>query len=333
MISFIILNLTLILSSLIFYLFHKKTFFKSIVLYDNPDNLRKLHKNPVPLISGIIILQFLILNLMLEYLNNNIGLKILIILISLYILFFFVGFFDDKTQILPLIRSFIIISLLFLFLPLDETLVVKNIFIEKYNLNINLNQGAIFFSVLCVYFFYNFFNFIDGTNGVAITVALFWLAFNYLNGAFLQNITLSIFLCLSFLLILNLKGKIFLGNCGTSLLSIFISILFITNYNKSFIEVDEIFLVMFLPFIDSIRVTINRIIKNKSPFVGDRNHLHHLLEGFCSEKYIFVFYLVLTMLPYLSSLYIKSVISLSFSIFFYFLLIFILKNFKKKFNK
>ena len=69
-------------------------------------------------------------------------------------------------------------------------------------------------------------------------------------------------------------------------ISIFISILFITNYNKSFIEVDEIFLVMFLPFIDSIRVTINRIIKNKSPFVGDRNHLHHLLESFVPKIYL-----------------------------------------------
>jgi uncharacterized membrane protein len=35
--------------------------------------------------------------------------------------------------------------------------------------------------------------------------------------------------------------------------------------------------VLFIPIIDTVRVMVVRIYKRKSPFVGDRNHIHHLL--------------------------------------------------------
>ena len=47
------------------------------------------------------------------------------------------------------------------------------------------------------------------------------------------------------ILIYNLKGKIFLGNSGTSLISIFISLALINNYNLGLILADEIIFLLF----------------------------------------------------------------------------------------
>jgi hypothetical protein len=48
--------------------------------------------------------------------------------------------------------------------------------------------------------------------------------------------------------------------------------------------------VLFIPVIDTIRVMVLRIYKGKSPFVGDRNHIHHLLlrKGYSHMKVTFM---------------------------------------------
>ena len=43
------------------------------------------------------------------------------------------------------------------------------------------------------------------------------------------------------------------------------------------IYVDDIFILMMVPRLDFIRIFIERIYKGKNLFLGDKNHLHHLL--------------------------------------------------------
>ena len=38
-----------------------------------------------------------------------------------------------------------------------------------------LNQASIFFTIFCIYFFYNSLNFSDGYNGISITLSLYIL--------------------------------------------------------------------------------------------------------------------------------------------------------------
>ena len=39
------------------------------------------------------------------------------------------------------------------------------------------------------------------------------------------------------------------------------------------------FLLLLLPGLDLLRLTFIRLLKNKNPFYGDRNHIHHLLTN------------------------------------------------------
>jgi UDP-GlcNAc:undecaprenyl-phosphate GlcNAc-1-phosphate transferase len=81
------------------------------------------------------------------------------------------------------------------------------------------------------------------------------------------------------ILYLNYKSKLFIGNNGTLFFGALFSILFIYHYNfmQKVISADEIFLYLSIPGFDFLRVSLSRLYRNKNIFLGDKNHLHHLL--------------------------------------------------------
>ena len=114
-----------------------------------------------------------------------------------------------------------------------------------------------------------------------------------------------------------------MGNSGSSLLSIIFSTFFILNYNnEGQIKCDEIFLLMFIPGIDSIRISLQRLYKNQSPFMADKMHLHHLLLRVFNIKYIFLVYFLISAVPYLLTQFLSTVFALMVSFIFYFILFF-----------
>jgi len=68
-------------------------------------------------------------------------------------------------------------------------------------------------------------------------------------------------------------ARIFLGFSGTMILGFMLAVLSILSGAKLAVAL----LVLLLPAVDSIYTGVRRILSRKSPFYGDRNHLHHLL--------------------------------------------------------
>ena len=85
---------------------------------------------------------------------------------------------------------------------------------------------------------------------------------------------------LLFFLILNFKGKVFLGESGILILAFIIGYIFIksSNNQNNLFFADEIFMIMALPGIDMFRLFIIRIYNGKNPFSPDMNHIHHLIS-------------------------------------------------------
>ena len=83
------------------------------------------------------------------------------------------------------------------------------------------------------------------------------------------------------------------------------------------VKCDEILLLMFIPGIDSIRVSLQRVYKGQSPLVADNTHLHHLLLNFINMRYIFLIYVLISALPFLLTLFLSTIISLIISFLFY----------------
>ena len=212
-------------------------------------------------------------------------------------------------------------------IPLNDKLIVNTLIFKDFDLIIDLNQANIFFTIFCIYFFFNLVNFSDGANGITLSLGIFWLLIFIIFGSINREFLIFLLLSITLILLFNLKEKIFLGNNGSNLISIVFAVLFIINYNLDYsLKCDEIFLLMFLPAIDSLRVTLARIIKNKSPFDPDKNHFHHLLIDKFNKNIVFLPYTALSVIPFALSIYLNTIIVFISSLIGYFVIYLLIKR-------
>ena len=314
----------LVISGLIF--FYDKID-KKRIFFDNPDGSRKIHKKSIPAIGGFLIVFHVIINLIFFKDIFEFSNKFISIIIFLVCYFLTIGLLDDRKNLSPLSKIILIFAVLLICIPLDENLVLENLAFKDSTYIIQLNEGSLIFTILSIFFLYNFLNFSDGSNGIALSVTIYWvlLLLLYKNFNFLFLITILILL--SVLFFFNVINKIFLGNNGVNVLSILLSLLFIISYNtQGILRVDEILLIMLMPAIDALRVTIERILKNKSPLLPDRNHFHHLLEKKIKQNFVFIPYILFTVFPFFMSFFVKTYYSFFISAFCYALTIYKLKK-------
>lgn len=95
---------------------------------------------------------------------------------------------------------------------------------------------------------------------------------------------------LGFLIYNYYPAKIFPGDSGSYFLGFLIAVLSILSGAK----VGTAVLVMAIPLVDGVFTVIRRMMEKKSPFLGDRKHLHHrLLELGLSQRAVSLFYWLL----------------------------------------
>jgi UDP-GlcNAc:undecaprenyl-phosphate GlcNAc-1-phosphate transferase len=70
----------------------------------------------------------------------------------------------------------------------------------------------------------------------------------------------------------------FLGDSGSLFIAFIVGYFSIILYQKDFFKSDDIIILMIVPGFDMFRLFVQRILKKKNPFIGDLNHLHHLLK-------------------------------------------------------
>jgi UDP-GlcNAc:undecaprenyl-phosphate GlcNAc-1-phosphate transferase len=316
-----------------FILFCKIEFFsKKINIYDNPNNIRKIHKFKIPRIGGI----FLMINVLLIFFIDNFITEILIfepnnkmkilILITLFFIFL-IGFYDDKNDLKASIKFLLFFFIYIPIINLDKTLHIN--YLEFSFLNkIYISQISIFFSILCFILFLNFSNMYDGINGLSVfffSICLIFLAIK--TGQITFFILLLIFSF--YFLINNIKNKLFLGDLGVYIYSFIISYSLIKTYNiKKNIFCDEILVLILFPALDMLRVIFTRILIGKNPFTADNLHLHHLIFKVNQSHNKTLIILALSKLISMFILIIFGAITgLIFSIIVYTLLLFL--SFKK----
>ena len=297
-------------------------FFSPIVkvlnCYDHPNYLRKIHKKKISKVGGFLI----IFNIIIFYTISSYSMIILkedFFFIIGCILFFLLGYFDDKNDFNAYLKFFFQIIFLFLLVIFNKNFSINNFYIAFLDKKILLGQFDIFFTILCCLLFINAFNMLDGINLSAGIYTLLLLVFLYLH----QNSIIFIVLMSSiiFFLIKNYQNKLFLGNNGSYLLGFILSFFFINLNSTKVISVEEIILPMIIPGLDMLRLYVQRVYNKKNPFKADLNHLHHLLlKKFSYNKAINYLLLILS-LPIFLSFFVsssKKIYLIGFIIFFYF---------------
>ena len=275
-------------------------------ILDVPDQARKIHDHPIPFLGGVAI-YFSFLIALLFYLKfghpdflvvpmkffNGIIFGGLVLIIG--------GVLDDKFNLPP--------KLLWLFPALASLIVVwsgigvgikelSNPFGNPISLNYSL--FAIPFSAIFIWlwmmgmiFTTKFLDGLDGLcSGVAFIACLTMFALS-LGPKINQPITaeLAIILAgalLGYLIYAFFPASIFLGEGGSTFLGFMLGVLSVILGGK----IATALLVMGIPILDVAWVIIKRIWYHRSPFKGDRQHLHFKLldVGLTQRQAVLVLY-------------------------------------------
>ena len=256
-------------------------------LFDEPDE-RKVHKGVIPTMGGLAIFAGLTLACLL-------GVQFAVApefqyIIGALLIMFFIGIKDD---ILVISASKKFIAQL-----IATSLIVYFGQIELNNLYgflgiTDIHPAASFIlSLVAIIGITNAINLIDGIDGLAGSVGL---VICLILGAYfisIGNISYSVFAfsmasaLLGFLIYNFSPAKIFMGDTGSLLLGVVVSILVIKFINIEGLNQHYLpsasapvvgFAILMVPIFDTLRVFGRRILNRKSPFSPDRTHLHHYL--------------------------------------------------------
>lgn len=254
-------------------------------------NKRTAHEGGVPNIGGINIFSSFIIS----YLLFSVGEIDRVILAGMYFILL-VGFLDDMIELSPLKKLFgELIAGFLLIVIADIRLTSLHGFLGFEYIPDIISYPLSFFVYLLVI---NGLNLIDGVDGLAsglgIMICMFFGIYFQLNDmADLAMMAYSFVGALLIFFIYNVFGnhsKIFMGDSGALVLGYTIYLLIVAFCELNAYDmgrVDAVLImksapvvvicVLAVPLIDTFRVMITRIKKRQSPFVADKNHVHHLL--------------------------------------------------------
>jgi UDP-GlcNAc:undecaprenyl-phosphate GlcNAc-1-phosphate transferase len=265
-------------------------------LTDKPGPI-KIHQDGIPTLGGIGIFLGFASGFLISVNENIDGVSSFM---AALIVLLFIGIKDDLLQITPgkkiiiQVCSGLIISIftnlrftcLHGFLGINEIPVVISFFI------------TIFLVVIII----NSFNLIDGIDGLASSIGIiacipygtwFWFSGDY-GYAIMASALIG---ALSVFLLFNVskgKNKIFMGDTGSMVIGFIVAVMTIrfneinaggNSIHKLVSSPSISVAILIVPLFDTFRVIIIRLIRNKSLFIGDNRHIHHLLlRTGCTHK-------------------------------------------------
>jgi len=285
-------------------------------IFDIPDDQRKTHKTPVPLLGGIAVYVSFWLVVLYLLMHPIYGIDIFKTkLIGVFIassILIIMGLVDDVKQLSAKIRLAItavaaLVAILFgiglekVTNPLGGGIInLGNFFI--------LAEILIFFWLMGMMYTTKILDGLDGLVGGIATIGAFMILFLTNTAKYFQpNVGLlsAVFAgaCLGFLFFNFYPAKIFLGEGGSLFMGFILGILAIIGGGKFATAL----LVMAIPILDLIRVMAVRVRKKHSIFKGDREHLHFRLvdAGFSQRQAVILLYSVATIFG-ITTLFLQS---------------------------
>ena len=303
-------------------------------LVDLPNN-RKIHKKPIANTGGFAI----IISLLFALQALDVFDKILGLILSISFLISIVGLIDDKFHLNTGGKLSLQIIPIF-YLIIFENLTLNHIGAYNYFI-LELGSFTVPFTLLCVLFLTNAFNYFDGMDGtlsfttISVLVILYFLVpdKNFQLFLIMILIPIIIFLCFNFSL-LGLP-KVFLGDSGSLLLGFIISFILIYLANQKLIHPILLAWSVTIFVYEFLSINIIRLKNKQNPFKAGTDHLHH--RFFEKNKSIFLtnfliasLNIILFIIGYLSFLFINELVSLIlFLVFFMIFLILRNNTFKK----
>ncbi|MDC1050749.1 MraY family glycosyltransferase [Candidatus Marinimicrobia bacterium] len=311
--TIILFSLSFVISSICIPLIIKVA--KKNALYSSRQGERHIHTGLIPRIGGVaLVIGFIFSQLYLILvtpLNPSVYIEYYFLIFS-FIILFILGLLDDIVDVKSYLKFFvqILVSIILVW----KADVRIDSFHGIWGINYLPDIVSYIFSILVLVFFINAYNLIDGLDGLSCSIGLYSLTcflviflFNqvYLESMLLISIMGSLF---GFFFYNKFPAKIFMGDSGTLSIGLLIAYFSIKvsmlplDYNGVCNPVFAM-VVLSYPVIDTLRVFFRRIISGVSPFVADRNHIHHILfdlgYGHTKSTILIIFFsVIITFITY-----------------------------------
>jgi len=279
----------------------------NIGLVDRP-NHRKKHLGHIPLVGGISIFIAVVIGFLTAQIDLNQQKNLLLAMLIVV----GVGVLDDHNDLSTRSRVLFHIIAALVVVSIDGIALNSLGWIFGFS-EFKLHTWSVFFTVFAVVGVMNAINMSDGIDGLSGLLSFIVLSFisyfSYIEG-YADYLIISLLICCALVpfLLFNLgifgkSRKVFMGDAGTTLLGLLIAVLLIAlsqGDSIAFRPVTALWLLA-IPLIDTFTIMSRRIIKGKSPFKADREHLHHFFvrSGISDRKALLIIVLLSSSIAFL----------------------------------
>jgi UDP-GlcNAc:undecaprenyl-phosphate GlcNAc-1-phosphate transferase len=245
-----------------------------------PDGRRKVHAKATPQIGGIAILSGFVLWLVgallfpAQIAPDPILLTVLLTAGGLGI----VGFVDDRHEIPPLSRILLLLVFAGAAFALDPQLISPTLNWKSFSPTDIPVWAYLPLMAVTTVGLVNAVNMADGQNGLVGGMFVVWTACLVLvtSGTLALMAGMLCVFCAMFLFF-NLRGKMFLGDCGSYAVTFAIGLMVTLAHARGEVSLETVIVWFFIPVADCLRLMITRKLQGRSPFEGGRDHFHHRL--------------------------------------------------------
>tara|TARA_B100001027_G_C16232797_1_gene315461 strand:+ start:43 stop:1035 length:993 start_codon:yes stop_codon:yes gene_type:complete len=290
-------------------------------LVDIP-NKRKIHDKPVAFTGGLSISIIYISSI---HFFDVYG-KELNLILSISFLIAILGFIDDKFNLNAGSKLSLQIIPIF-YLIVFESMALTNI--GDYDVfRLDLGTFSIPFTLLCILFLINSFNYFDGIDGLlsSISISIIVILYFLVHDDNVKLFLLTIFVPITTFLIFNFSlfklPKLFLGDGGSLLLGFIIAFILIYLANQKIVHPILLAWSIQIFVYEFISINLIRLKNKKGIFNAGNDHLHHYLIKKTNSKLITNFILISTnvvlfLIGYVAFEFINALTSLILFLFFF----------------
>ncbi len=213
---------------------------------------------------------------------------------------FAIGVADDRFHLSPVLRLAAALIMLVLVVNLAPDFSLAFLRFSGQDQLWLLGAAGDVFTLLCLLGLLNAVNMADGKNGIVIGMGLIWtMVLAAHMPAPMLPVLAAVGVALAVMGAFNLAGRLFLGDGGSYAISALFGLLAIYAYNHDFevMRADDVAVLFAVPVFDTVRLMAARSLRRRSPFEGDRDHLHHHLHARIGWPRGLWVYLALVALP------------------------------------
>lgn len=253
-------------------------------VFDYPRGGRKHHANPTPQVGGLAILLPLVAWLGAQWLlvpQQPLYLPLLLCGAGMGV----VGVMDDQSHLSPTGRLLVLAVFALIAFALDPQLAPSAIPWVSFGKTPVPAPLFIAGALLATAGFVSSVNMADGIDGLVPAALLIWcLGFDIFADGAVRQTAMALTGPVLVVLVFNLRGLVFLGDCGTFGIGFMMALLAIASLRSGRLSAETLLVWFFMPVLDCLRVIAARLVAGRSPLRGGKDHFHHILADVFGKK-------------------------------------------------